>query len=283
MEKTIKYFIAIILGLMLISCSDDKTSSDVKGDGDVANSSSKDEYIQRYNLEKNRASSGTRTPYDTLSVVEYVLNNYPSGSYLVDFDQTFTYNTPRYAICYYNQGANYVFAIIVKSGLGDRLVETKNVVGFDQSFIDLDSTKLGTPFFSLVLFKCENNELRQIWETPIPNHGGFNKFYMEKWNYNSTPYIRCNFHDARGSGHIDYNYFFVDGIESIPHLLMTYEGINFKRVKANVNNDKYPDYYEYVYYDLGDRVFPKDSVAFIWNPKDSLYVNTRNKKQTRPF
>jgi len=64
---------------------------------------------------------------------------------------------------------------------------------------------------------------------------------------------------------------------------MTYEGINFKRTIANVNNDKFPDYYEFIFYDLEDRVFSRDSVAFIWQPEESVYVNTRNRKQTRPY
>ena len=64
---------------------------------------------------------------------------------------------------------------------------------------------------------------------------------------------------------------------------MTYEGINFKRTISNVNADEIPDYYEHIYYDLGDRIFSKDSVAFVWNAKDSVYVNSRNKRQTRPY
>ena len=64
---------------------------------------------------------------------------------------------------------------------------------------------------------------------------------------------------------------------------MTYEGINFKRTIFNANDDKYPDYYEHIYYDLGDRVFSRDSVAFVWDVKDSVYVNSRNKRQKRPY
>jgi hypothetical protein len=75
----------------------------------------------------------------------------------------------------------------------------------------------------------------------------------------------------------------IDGIANKPHLLMTYEGINFKRTIANVNDDEFPDYYEYIYYDSGNRIIEKDSVSFIWNIKDSVYVNTRNHRQTRPY
>ena len=65
--------------------------------------------------------------------------------------------------------------------------------------------------------------------------------------------------------------------------MMTYKGINFKRTIANVNDDRYPDYYEHIYYDLDDRVFTKDSVAFVWKQMDSVYFNTRNNKQTRLY
>jgi hypothetical protein len=64
---------------------------------------------------------------------------------------------------------------------------------------------------------------------------------------------------------------------------MTYEGINFKRTITNYNNDQFPDYYEHIYYDLGDKIFSKDSVAFVWNEKDSVYVNTKNNRQTRRY
>ncbi len=285
MIKQISKFILIFfLSIILISCGEDESSGEaVEGGEDVAYSPTKDEEIQRYNLEQAKELSGSVSPCDTLAVVEYVIDNYPAGTYLVDFDKTVTFNLPKPAVYYYTQDANYIFGVIVKS-IGDhRLVEPKNVVGYDQSFIDLDSTELGTAYFYLVLFECKDDQLSIVWEAPIPNHGGFNRFYMEKWNYKGTPYIRCNFHDARGIGHIDYNYFFIHGIREQPHFLMTYEGINYKRVIGNVNNDEYPDYYEYLYYDFGDRVYAADSIAFEWSTKDSVYVNTRNRRQTRPY
>jgi len=286
MLKLFTLCIIVFYAMVFISCGDDKNDdTKVGGGGDAAYSASKDESIQRYNLKKARGQqSGNRTPCDTLSIVEYIIDNYPSGSYLVDFDQTNTYNAPKHAVFYYNQGGSrYIFAIVVKSGADNRLVEKKNVIGYDQSYIDLDSTELGTPLFSLVLFKCDNNSLQELWDSPIPNHGGFNRFSMEKWKYNGTSYICCNFYDARSGGYLDYNYFFVDGIENKPHLLMTYEGINYKRSLTNVNNDKFPDYLEYVYFDNGDRVYKKDAVPFVWDIKANMYVNTRNRKQTRPY
>ena len=34
---------------------------------------------------------------------------------------------------------------------------------------------------------------------------------------------------------------------------------------------------------LINKVIPRDSIPFVWSVKDSLYINTRNKKQTRPY
>jgi len=163
------------------------------------------------------------------------------------------------------------------------LIEVKNIVGYDQSFIDLDSTELGTAFFYLVLFKCENSSFRVVWESPIPSHGGFNYITLLKWDYNSTKYIKVNFHYAQGIGNISYNYFLINGLEKSPHLLMTYEGINFKRTIVNVNGDRYPDYYEHIYYDDGTNIIHGDSIPFVWNQKDSVYQNLLNKKHTRPY
>lgn len=280
-------FIVILLVLAFLwirSCYQAPAGPTTTPGEQAATSAKKDEDIQRYNLGVSRSQSEEQGPCDTLDIKEYVINNYPTGTYLVDFDKTLTYNVPRSAVIYYNDGGKeYIFALIARSKPGKRYIEPKNIVGYDQSFIDLDSTNLGTAFFYLTLFKCESNQLSVVWETPVPSHGGLNRMYMEKWKYRGTPYVKIDFHYARGIGHIDYNYFLVDGIENEPHLLMTYKGIDFKRTVANVNNDKYPDYYEYVYYNTGKGISLVDSVAFTWNTKDSLYVNTRNKRQTRPY
>lgn len=285
MKKFIKYIFIAIFSLVLISCGtkEEETQDTFRVGDDVAYSPSKDEEIQRYNLEVRKQQTASRYPCDTIAIMEYVLDNYPQGTYLIEFDKTYTFNIPQPAVLYHTREGNYVFGVIARSKPGERLIETKNIVGYDQSFIDLDSTKLGTAFPYLVLFECTGGSFRSIWEAPIPSHGGFNRITLERWAQNNTPYIRVNFHYAEGIGHINYNYFLVDGLTSQPHLLMTYETINSKRTIANVNSDKFPDYYEYLYYDLGDRVFPSDSVAFIWQPKDSVYVNTRNSAQTRPY
>jgi hypothetical protein len=106
---------------------------------------------------------------------------------------------------------------------------------------------------------------------------------MNKWDYRGTQYVDLNFHYAQGIGHIDYNYFFVNGLTSPPHLLMTYDGINFRRTIANVNNDKYPDFKEYLFLEGKNKIIARDSIPFVWSLKDSLYINTRNKKLTRPY
>jgi len=268
---------------LIISCekSDVKHNNITERNNDVAYLPEKDAEIQRENLEHKKKFATKRFPCDTLALIEFVLNKYPEGTYLVDFDKTLTYNIPRSAVIYY--GSKYIFGIVAKSKPGERLIEVKNIVGYDQSFIDLDSTELGTAFFYLTLFECVDSTFKIIWETPVPSHGGFNNFKIRKWNYNNTDYIKVNFHYGRGIGNIDYNYFLVDGLTEEPHLLMTYEGINFKRKMANVNNDKYPDYYEFIYYDSGDKIVERDSVAFIWDVKNKVYVNTRNSKQTRQY
>lgn len=224
-----------------------------------------------------------RFPCDTISLMEFILDHYPKGSYLVHDDRTSTYELPNPAVLYYPFDKSYLFAVIARSKPGERFIEVKNIVGYDQSFIDLDSTKLGTAFFYLVLFKCENFNFKVVWEAQIPSHGGFNYLSLEKWVYNSTQFIKTNFYYARGIGNISYNYFLIDGLEKQPHLLMTYEGINFKRSLGNINNDKFPDYYEHIYYDNGTQIIPSDSIPFVWNTKDSVYQNLINKKHTIPY
>ncbi|MBI5728074.1 MAG: hypothetical protein HY965_09505 [Ignavibacteriales bacterium] len=223
-----------------------------------------------------------RFPGDTIDLYEYIIKNYPKGTYLIDCDRTVRYNIPNSAVIYQKQGDGlYVYAMIAKSKEDDeRLIEKKNITGYDASFIDLDSTELGTAFFYLTLLKYDGG-FNKIWETPVPTHGGFNRITYETWQAKKIPYIRINFHYAQGSGHIDYNYFLVGGMLKEPHLLMTYEGINMKRTMVAVNNDSIPDYREYVYIDTGDRVLNPDSVNFVW--KDTEYFNERNKKQWRKY
>jgi hypothetical protein len=284
-----KYFLSfitiILLSVVMFSCEGKKERVDkTKETLQVENSPQKDADIQRYNLEVRKKNAALRTPGDTIAVIEYVLKNYPEGTYLINFDKILTYNVPQPALIYTNQGDNiFILGVVARSKPGERLIETKNIIGYDQSYVDLDSTKLGTAFFYLCLFQCVNDQITTVWEAPVPSHGGFNRISMQKWDYNGTPYVDINFHYAQGVGHIDYNYFLINGLTSPPHLLMTYKGINFKRTVANINNDKYPDYLEYLYIDTGNKVIARDSIPFVWNVKKGLYINTRNKKQTRPY
>lgn len=271
-----------LYSFIFISCENENKETDSeKNNLKVENLPEKDAEIQRYNLKIKKEQAVNRTPCDTISLIEYVLDNYPSGTYLVDIDKSLTYNVPSSAVIYYDN--KYVFALIARSKPGERLIDTKNIVGYDQSYIDLDSTKLGTAFFYLVLFECNNGKFNPVWEAPVPSHGGFNTLTLEKWKYKGTPYIKINFHYAQGAGHIDYNYFLVNGLTSYPHLLMTYRGVNFQRTILNYNNDLYPDFYEYIFYDSGQKITARDSVVFVWKPADSLYFNSRNPAQTRLY
>lgn len=285
--STLIYPIILLILLLLLSC-EHKTETEnnrVNYTEQAAFNQNKDADIQRYNLELKKKETNDRFSCDTISVIEHIFDNYPSGTYVLEFDRTTTYDIPKPAMIYFTDkdGSKFVFTIIASSRPGERLIEPDNLIGYDQSFIDLDSTKLGTPFLYLVLFECSGENLLKQWEAPIPSHGGFNSISLKKWNYNGTYYIENNFHYAQGIGHINYNYFLIDNIRHYPHLLMTYEGTSLKRSLANINNDKFPDYYEYVIYNLKDRAFSTDSVAFNWSPKDTLYINTNNKKQSRRY
>jgi len=291
MSKMISFFLffSAIIVFSVSGCGDDKVG---KGQGtgdsdsyDVSKDTQRDISIQEYNIRERKKLTTVRFACDTIALMEYVLGNYPEGTYLVDFDRTFTYNVPKSAVIYNktNDG-QFVLGVIAKSWANDhRLIEMKNIVGYDASFIDMDSTDLGTAFFYLTLFKCKDkeNSFDTLWEACIPSHGGFNNLTLEKWVKKNIPYVKADFHYGQGIGHFDYNFFFVDGMMNKPHLLLTYEGINFKRIMTDANGDKYPDYIEYKYLDTGERVTVLDSITFIW--KDTCYFNTRNPKQFRYY
>ena len=282
--KLITLAISVLLISVFFSCGDEKKEEVSHFNREeTAYSAEKDAAIQKYNLEQQKKQASERFPCDTLSLKEFILSYYPEGTYLVDFDKTLTYNVPKPAVIYPEDHPGYIFGVVAKSKSGERFIEPKNIVGYNESFIDLDSTKLGTAFFYLVLFHCNDNRFDIVWESVIPSHGGFNTFSIKNWKTRNIPYIKVNFHYAQGIGHIDYNYFLVDGLTSKPHLMMTYKGINFQRTILNYNNDNYPDYYEYVYYDSGKRVETLDSIPFVWSRSKLSYINTRNSKQTRPY
>ena len=261
--RLLAFFIGIVL--IIVSC---ETGEQRTADEDP----SKDKNIRRSNLEIEEGQTQDRFPCDTIALQEHIINDFPEGTYLVEFDRTFTYNIPRPAV------------VIAKYKEGERLIEPKNVIGFESSYINLDSTKLGTAFFYLSLFKCEDNDFTQLWEAEVPIHGGFNRMTIKRWKPKKIEYIELNFEAGIISGHRSYNYFFVDGIENKPHLMETYLGIVHKRTLAVVNDDKFPDYYEYRFNEdsLGG-ITIRDSIPFYWSQRRELYVTDVNSRWTRKY
>ncbi|WKZ70560.1 MAG: hypothetical protein QY331_04740 [Melioribacteraceae bacterium] len=277
--KVVRYFI-LILSLMLVFTACES------GDGEQKTADeepSKDKEIRQANLNIQEQQAKKRFACDTISVEEHIIADFPQGTYLVEFDRTYTYNVPKPAVMYHRGDKNYIFAVIAKSKEGERLIEPKNVVGYKSSYINLDSTKLGTAFFYLTLFVCEENNFTQLWEAEVPIHGGFSRMTMRNWKTKKMPFIELYFSDGIISGHRSYNYFFVDGIEKKPHLMETYLGIVHKRTLANVNNDKFPDYFEYRFYEdsLGIRI--RDSIPFYWSEQRELYITDVNRRWWRKY
>lgn len=271
----------LFFSIMLIigSCGTKET-----GDGDAATSTSKDESVREYNLEIQKEQTKNRFPCDTISLQEYILSNYEPGTYLVRFDRTFTYNVPKAAVIYFRDGSNnFVLAVVAKSKPGERNIEPKNIIGFESSFINLDSTKLGTAFFFLTLFECKEGLFERLWESEVPIHGGFNRMSIKTWSPKSTKYIELNYEDGIISGHRNYNFFMVDGWRKPPHLMETYVGIVHKRNLNNVNNDKYPDYYEYRFIEDSLRIRVRDSIPFYWSDARKLYITKVNPRWFRKY
>lgn len=268
-------YIVILLVIALVACSGEGTTED-----DAKPDSERE--IREYNLEIQREQAEKRTPCDAISIEEFILENYEEGSYLVEFDKTYTFSLQKPAVIKHKtETSNLVFAVIAKSKPGERPVEKENIVGYESSFINLDSTKLGTAFFFLTMFECFNEQLVPVWEAEVPRHGGFNYMKMGLWQFNSTPFITLNFEDGIISGHRDYNYFFIDGFFERPHLLETYEGLVHKRTMQNFDNDKYPDYYEYRFIDSLLQIV--DSIPFKWDEKRKVYRSPVNRRWIRKY
>ncbi len=277
--KIVKLFF-ILLSFMLISCSE--TSREQAED-----SPDKDKSIRRYNMEMAEKQKGNRNPCDTLALKEFILNHDSEGTYLVEFDKTFTYNVPKSAVIYYKdrkKKKQYIFAVIAKSKQGERLIEPKNVIGYESSFINLDSTDLGTAFFYLALYECQQDSTFKLhWESEVPIHGGFNRMTLKRWKPKNILYVELNYEAGIISGHRNYNYFLVDGIEKKPHLMETYVGLVHKRTLAKVNNDKYPDYYEYRFWEDSLSIRLRDSIPFYWDVNKKLYVTKVNRRWFRKY
>ncbi len=256
--------------------------------GDAATSQSKDEELREYNLQVQKEQTKNRFPCDTISLKEYILNNYEAGTYLVEFDKTFTYNIPKPAVIYFKDTTNYVLAVIAKSKPGERNIETKNVIGYESSFINLDSTKLGTAFFWLTLFECNDGEFIRLWESEVPIHGGFNRMSIKTWRPKNIKYVELNYEDGIISGHRNYNFYMIDGWKKPPHLMETYVGLTHKRTMANINNDKFPDYWEYrftshFWEDSLRTIKLIDSIPFYWSTKRNLYITDKNPRWFRKY
>ncbi len=281
--KIVKLFL-ILLTATLISCSG---GSDESSKEAVENSPDKDKSIRQYNLELARKQRRGGNPCDTLSLSEYIIENEEEGTYLVEFDRTFTYNVPKSAVIYYKDRKakkQYIFAVVAKSKPGERLIEPKNVIGYESSFINLDSTKLGTAFFYLTLFECQKDStFRKYWEAEVPIHGGFNRMTLKTWKPKRIRYIELNFEAGIISGHRNYNYFFVNGIEEKPHLMETYVGLARKRTLAKVNDDKFPDYYEYRFWEDSLSIRLRDSIPFYWDTTKQLYITKYNSRWFRKY
>ena len=275
------YFVIILFSMVLFySCEAEET-------GAPETSPAKDKNIREYNLDVEKEQAKNRRPCDTLSFQQYIIDELPAGTYLVEFDKTFTYSIPKPAVLYYKEKEKqYIFAAMVKSKEGERFVETKNLVGFESSFINLDSTKLGTAFFFLTLFECDTSgNFNQIWEAEVPIHGGFNSMRIFSWKVKKKTinYIRLNFESGIISGNRNYNFFLVDGLLKKPHLMETYEGIAHLRELRNFNDDKFPDYMEYRFVDTTYYVQVVDSVPFYWDTTRSLYITNRNRRWFRKY
>ncbi len=278
-----KLIVFSLLSLSIYTCTSKQGES-----GDAATSSAKDEQLRSYNIDVQKEQAKTRFPCDTISLKEYVLANYEKGTYVVQFDRTFTFNVPKEAVVYFKDGGDYVLAVIAKSKQSERLIETKNVIGFESSYINLDSTKLGTAFFWLTLFECKDGQFERLWESEVPIHGGFNRVTIKNWVAKNIKYVELNYEDGIISGHRNYNFFLTDGWRKPPHLLETYIGIAHKRTVANVNNDKFPDYFEFRFTSNSwqDSLYAiriLDSIPFYWSEKRKLYITDKNQRWFRKY
>jgi len=263
--------------------------SKVQGD-DVAYDTQKDLSIQEYNIQQRKKYNKKRTDCDTIALMEHILNKYPDGTYLMMEDVATTNPLPNAAVIYQKDAqGDIVYALIVKSrkdSVNQRVVDIKNLTGYDASFTDLDSTRLGLGLFFVDAFRCKGNDFQLLWSKELPSHGGFYKMEMQKWAPKNVPYIRVRFLDAIRGGHVDYNLFQTNGVDSIPHLIQNYENLRQKNRMVAGNDDKIPDFYEYVYiykesYETLQQITLIDSILYLW--KDTAYINTRNPKYFRYF
>ena len=274
--------IIVFLPLMLISISCGGDSS--QESGDAATSGEKTEELRDKNIAIAAEQTKNRFPCDTIALRQYVLDTYDAGTSLLMTEPEYTYSLPRAAVVYYKeQSDQYVFALLTTSKAGERIVEPKNITGFSSSYINLDSTKLGTALMFLVLFKCDGESFSEVWRSEVPIHGGFRKITLKTWKPKNIKYIELNYEDGIISGHRNYNFFMVDGLMKPPHLMETYIALVHKRTMADVNNDKYPDYYEYRFIDSTRYIRILDSIPFYWSQDRKLYITKANSRWFRKY
>jgi len=106
---------------------------------------------------------------------------------------------------------------------------------------------------------------------------------LKNWKPKNIKYIELNYEAGIISGHRNYNLFLVNGIEEKPHLMETYEGLVHKRTLAKVNDDRFPDYFEYRFSEASPSIRIKDSIPFYWDTTKSLYVTKVNRNWFRKF
>lgn len=259
-------FVLSLIVIAIIGCFNNKSDTD------------RIKKMTEYDLSRQKSQIKERHNCDTISINEFIAKNYPVGCYLLKNDRKNKNDLPGYAVIYYY---DYIFALITYSKEGEKTVDPKNIVGYSSSLKILDSAKLGTSLINLTLFKCDKGSLKKIWESIAPIHAGFSNLSMELWIERNIRYIKATFEDATIRGHRNFNYFFINGIENEPLLLETYEGIDMKRNLANINNDNFPDFYEYIYLKNKDKIVKLDSIAFVW--KDGFFVSAKNPQIKRKY
>lgn len=237
-----------------------------------------------YAIERRKGEVQFRSACDTIALMEHIYYKYPEGTLLANYDMTYGYNMPSPAVIFTEvNDTTYLFSLLASSRPGERIIEAENIIGYDASFIDLDSTELGTAFIYLTLFRCVDGSLEEVWRSPVPRHGGFNDITMESWEKKNIPYVKVNFHYARGVGHFNFNYFLLDGLTEKPHMMMTSEGVDFIREIRDINGDRYPDYREQLFIETKYRLIDKGVKYFVWDKHDSLYRNTEKPVETTPY
>ncbi len=283
--KLVKVLLAILLTIFILAACEEESSG---GEGTSLGShvGGKEKGLREENLEKQEDLASKRKPCDTLSLQEHILETYPDGQYLVEFDQSISNKSYAPAILYHREGGTYVFAVIAKSKVTERPIEVKNVVGFDAGFTNLDSTHLGTAFFYLTLFECdEQGSFSTVWESLIPIHTGFNTMRLKRWGRFKVPYVELGFFDSINSGFRNYNYFLVNGILNKPHLLETYTSIARRRELADVDKNKWPDYYEWRFVNNDSLMYVQmlDSLPFYWDTIKNMYVTKYSNRWKRKY